>query len=218
MSDPALFFLPWVDRGGTAARPADQPGTHPANRISTSAEVFVNDTGPASVSVQVMGPGDVNALAPQQVIRSDPAPGTRSFESNYLALVEFDEPALPWLFTPASAVAGRLRPWLCLVVVQVGPGVRIDPPGTGPLPVLRIGPPARPEVELPDLADSWAWAHAQVAPDGRLGAHRGPRWRPRAQPVTPHVRPAARPADRLRRLRRADVRGRSTIRAGRRPS
>ena len=53
---------------------------------------------------------------------------------------------------------------------------------------------------------------------GRLGAHRGPRWRPRAQPVTPHVRPAARPADRLHRVRRADVRGRSTIRAGRRPS
>lgn len=171
MSDPTLVFLPWVDRGGAATRPPDRRESHPASHVTTSAEVVVNNnnTEPASVSVQMMGPGDVTALAPQQVIRTDPAPGTATFESNYLALIELDEPSLPWLFTPASAVAGRLRPWLCLVVVEVGPGVRLDPPGTSPLPVLRIGPPARPEIQLPNLADSWAWAHAQVAPTGTDG-------------------------------------------------
>lgn len=166
MSDPTLVFLPWVDRGGAADRPPDRRESHPASHVTTTAAVVVNDAPPASISVQVMGPGDVTAIAPQQVIRTDPAPGTRAFESNYLALVEFDEPSLPWLFTPASALDGRLRPWLGLVVVAVGPGVRLDPPGGGPLPVLRIGPPAVPETELPDLADSWAWAHAQVAPTG----------------------------------------------------
>jgi hypothetical protein len=171
MSEPTLVFLPWVDRGGTADRPPDRRETHPASQVSTTVAVVVNDndTRPASVPVQIMGPGEVTALAPQQIIRTDPAAGTRAFESNYLALVEFDEPAFPWLFTPASALAGRLRPWLCLVVVAVGPGVRLDPPGASPLPVLRIGPPARPETELPDLADSWAWAHAQVAPTDSTG-------------------------------------------------
>jgi hypothetical protein len=170
MSEPTLVFLPWVERGGTAARPPDQPGTHPASQVSTTAEVRVNThPTPASVPVQLMGPGEVTALARAQIIRTDPAPGTRAFESNYLALVEFDEPSLPWLFTPASALGGRLRPWLCLVVVPVGPGVRLDPPGASQLPVLRIGPPARPEVELPDLDESWAWAHAQVAPTGTGG-------------------------------------------------
>lgn len=170
MSDPALVFLPWVDRGGAAVLPDDRPDAHPPNRVSTRAEVVVNQTGRAAITIELMGPGDVTAIAAQQVIRTDPAPGTRTFESNYLALVEFDEPSLPWLFTPAAAVSGRLRPWLCLVVVDVTPGVRLDPPAGGPLPVLRIGPPARAEAQLPDLAESWAWAHAQVATDNPGGA------------------------------------------------
>ena len=164
MSDPALVFLPWVARGGTVDLPPDRRDIHPASRISAIAEVMINRTAPARIAVQLMGPGDVTALLPQQVIRTEPAPGTRTFESNYLAAIEFDEPALPWLFTPASASAGQLRPWLCLVVVKVGPGIRLDISATGTLPVLRIGPPALPEQELPDLADSWAWAHGQVAP------------------------------------------------------
>ena len=32
-----------------------------------------------------------------------------------------------------------------------------------PLPVLEITAPARPDHELPDLSESWAWAHAQIA-------------------------------------------------------
>jgi hypothetical protein len=87
------------------------------------------------------------------VIRTDPAPGSRTFEPNYFPLIELDEPALPWLFTPAGAGAqDRLRPWLCLIVVRVQDGVRLDPPATGPLPVLRISGPAKPAAELPDLA------------------------------------------------------------------
>ena len=46
-------------------------------------------------------------------------------------------------------------------------GVRLRPPRTEVLPVLEIGAPAVPSQELPDLVDSWAWAHAQ------LGAHVG---------------------------------------------
>ncbi|HSI93555.1 MAG TPA: hypothetical protein VK925_08640, partial [Jiangellaceae bacterium] len=47
-------------------------------------------------------------------------------------------------------------------VVRQQPGVRLDPPGRGSLPVLRIASPAQPAAELPDLNDSWAWAHAQL--------------------------------------------------------
>ena len=70
----------------------------------------------------------------------------------------------PWLFTPAKANAdGKLRPWLCLVVVRKQEGVTLRADRNLPLPVLEIKPPARPEHELPDLSESWAWAHAQVA-------------------------------------------------------
>ena len=118
MSQPALTFLPWVRRGGALALPPDLRTGHPASHVGTTAGVTVNNGPSASVPVQLLGPGAVTGVSPQQVIRSDPAPNTSTFESNYLALVEFDDPGLPWLFTPASASGGKLRPWLCLVVVR----------------------------------------------------------------------------------------------------
>ena len=164
MSDADLVFLPWVRRGAAAA--LLDPDTFGENQVgvaASTASITINTAQPASVPIKVMGPGHVTGLDRRQIIRTDPAPGSTSFEPNYFPLVEMDEPALPWLFTPAGAGAqNRLRPWLCLVVVRVQDGVRLDPPATGPLPVLRISGPAKPGDELPDLNDSWAWAHGQV--------------------------------------------------------
>jgi hypothetical protein len=163
-TDAGLLFLPWVRRGAAAAVLApDTLGANQAGLATATASLQINAGPSATVPVTVMGPGHVTSLDTRQVIRTDPAPGSRTFESNYLPLVELDEPSLPWLFTPASADAqARLRPWLCLVVVRKQAGVRLDPPLTGTLPVLRISGPARPATELPDLAESWAWAHASV--------------------------------------------------------
>jgi hypothetical protein len=164
-TDADLVFLPWLQRGGAAALTspdtldAAQPGV-----ASAQVTVRVNDSRDVPMTVSVAGPGHVTGLQTGQVIRTDPTRGSRTFEANYLALVELDEPALPWLFTPSAATTeGRLRPWLCLVVVRKQEGVRLDAPRGGSLPVLRIDAPAVPADELPDLADSWAWAHAQVA-------------------------------------------------------
>ncbi len=59
----------------------------------------------------------------------------------------------------------QLRPWLCLVVVQKQAGVTMASTPDAPLSTLQIAAPAKPAVELPDLKDCWAWAHAQVAAD-----------------------------------------------------
>jgi hypothetical protein len=78
-----------------------------------------------------------------------------------MAAVEFDAPELPWLFTPAGASPdGRLQPWIVLIVLDRD---KVDPPRVArhrPLPFIHI-PGALPDTELPRLADSWAWAHAQ---------------------------------------------------------
>ena len=50
------------------------------------------------------------------------------------------------------------------MVVEDTAGVSVEP--GQPLPVLRITGPASPDEQLPDLSDSWAWAHAQVLVDG----------------------------------------------------
>src|SRR5690606_32837119 len=79
------------------------------------------------------------------------------------AAVEFGDPDLPWMFTPAAAGGGdRLRPWLVLVVVEDVEGVSLRTSRDAPLPVLTIEAPAVPSEQLPDLTESWAWAHVQV--------------------------------------------------------
>ena len=90
------------------------------------------------------GPGDVTGIDPRQIVRCEPPDGTTTFEPNHFAALELDAPELPWLFTPAAAsAAGRLRPWLVLVVVEDRPGVVVRRSGGRP-PVLRIAAPGRP--------------------------------------------------------------------------
>src|SRR5205085_845910 len=118
---------------------------------------------PIEQRLTVLGPGDVVGLDPRQVIRTDPRPGATDAEPNYLVQVGLDRPDLPWLFTPAAAsAADKLRPWLVLVVVALGRGVNRLPPTAGSLPALELLSEADPGRQLPDVADSWAWAHAQV--------------------------------------------------------
>ena len=164
MSDASVVFLPWV-RQGLAARIAtpDPLKTPLPAQAPLGVALGVNNIDAASVGVRLFGPADVIGIDPRQVVRTEPPAGTANYESNDLAAVEFDNPDLPWLFTPAAADGqGRVRPWIVLVVVRKQDGVLLRPPRTELLPVLEIGAPAVPSQELPDLVDSWAWAHAQL--------------------------------------------------------
>lgn len=165
MSNASIVFLPWV-RQGLAARIANgDPLTTPlAPQAPLGISLAVNSVDAPPMTVRLFGPADVLGIDPRQVVRTEPPAGTTDYESNDLAAVEFDNPDLPWLFTPAAADGqGRLRPWLVLVVVRKQDGVRLRPPRIEPLPVLEIAPPAQPTQELPNLVDSWAWAHAQLS-------------------------------------------------------
>jgi hypothetical protein len=147
-------FLPWL-REGIAADVAQVAGI-------TGLTVVVNQTPLEPLPVHLLGPGDVVGIDPRQVIRTDPIDGARSVEPNYFPFVEFDEPALPWLFSPGVPDRVRLQPWLSLVVVRKQSGVTVDSDPATKMTVLRIVPPAVPGHELPDLAEAWAWAHVQM--------------------------------------------------------
>ena len=159
-----LLFYPWLRQGwATGSLPADAPGASLVSRVTLPVQLRVN-SATVETSVTLLGPGDVVGIDRRQVVRSDPAPAARAFEPNFLAAIDFDRPDFPWLFTPAAASAQhRLRPWICLVVVRRQDGVTLTQGSGQPLPRLAIQEPANPRVELPNLADSWGWAHAQVA-------------------------------------------------------
>ena len=165
MADANYIFLPWVRQGAASSiqipdRSPKQPGV-----VSVSVNLQLsNDPTPIAQTVRLYGPGDVTGIDQQQIVRTEPRHLSFDFEPNYFPAIEFDRPDFPWLLTPAKADAtGILRPWLCLVVVKKHDGVTLRNEGNLILPALEIKSPAIPDNELPDLDESWAWAHAQVA-------------------------------------------------------
>jgi hypothetical protein len=157
-------FVPWVRRGAAVSIPTvDTLDANVPARADLPLRIRVNARADVGVSLRLYGPGDVTGLDRRVVVRTDPGHLAAGFEPNYFPSIELDTPDLPWLLTPAAGDAqGRLRPWLCLVVVRKQTGVTLTADRRRPLPVLAIQPPARPAHELPDLAESWAWAHTQV--------------------------------------------------------
>jgi hypothetical protein len=163
---PKYRFLPWTRRGLAAAIQQPDPGTLslPA-RAPLPVAITVTGVAPAGVNLELYGPGDVIGVDPRLIVRTEPRPSVTDFEPNYLAAIEFDRPDFPWMFTPARAGAQeRLRPWCVLVVLDQ---CVVAPPKVNrgaPLPVVTV-PAEVSAAELPNLAESWAWAHAQVMSD-----------------------------------------------------
>jgi hypothetical protein len=155
-------FFPWVRCGLAAAITATDPGfpNLPSSSVTIPIAFDVN-TDPVQVSARLYGPDHVGAIDGHQVVRTDPSPGSVDFEPNFFASIEFFDATLPWLFTPlGGSGTAQLRPWVCLVVVEQGANVTLTPETSTSLAVLRVQDPGR---QLPSLADSWAWAHGQVA-------------------------------------------------------
>ena len=147
--------------------PAVRTGYRPLSADGeTAVEVTVTGDGDdgeerdesVTMPIHLYGPGDVTGIDRRQIIRREPRPRTEDHAPPQYPVIEFSRPDLPWLFSPeARGDHGRLRPWLTLAVVNRDDGnVGYEPVGPGDLPVLEA--PLR---ELPDPAESWAWAHAQ---------------------------------------------------------
>jgi len=129
-------------------------------RNADSGEMEAADDQP-HVDLRMYGPGDVTGIDEREVVRVEPEPETDTFPPNYLPLVEFDRADMPWLFSPERANdggAGKVRPWMCLVVVERDhDDVSIEAKGDRPLPALST-----PATQLPPIEEVWAWAHVQV--------------------------------------------------------
>ena len=173
----AYGFLRWLRSGASAAIVTPRSGAGAALRASFTAVLTLTDNLGQQANPQsdltLFGPGDVIGLDSRQVLRFSPQPESIDASYEQFPHVEFDEPALPWLFTPfqeetgepagapagALPQAGTVLPWLTLVVVAERAGVALGYTPGALLPVLHVDDVTR---ELPRLSDAHAWAHVQI--------------------------------------------------------
>ncbi|WP_433971139.1 hypothetical protein [Tunturiibacter lichenicola] len=170
MSNTALaryHFLAWTRRGvATSINQPDQ-GELPS-RASLSVQLAISSlqgttttiTNADPKTVEIFGPGDVIGIDPRHIIRTEPRNFTTNYEPNYLCGIEFDSSDLPWLFTPATPVGDRLRPWVALIALKSDEFTFVTTP-PNPLPAIQITT----LTPLNELTDSWNWAHAQISGD-----------------------------------------------------
>jgi hypothetical protein len=164
MSEPARYaFLPWLRRGVSTEieRRDDDAAAAPRATIAVELTVEGGGTHVVPVAVPLHGPGEVTAIDPRVVVRTWPRADVHDAESNLLPAAEFGQADFPWRYTPARAsAADRNRPWLVLIVLTEAEIDALEPPRTdGRVAALAV----KSGTSLPDLAQSWAWAHVQVA-------------------------------------------------------
>ena len=156
---PAFTFLSSLRRGLAAGIAQVDSGAVPGH-VSVTATATTSAGAAAPVDLRLMGPGEVTGVDNRVILRTFPKPNETSHPPNLYVTLELDRPELPWLFTPAKAGADdRLRPWLGLVVVEAIGGNQVTSDASKPLPNLHVDDGA----QLPDPADSWAWAHVAVS-------------------------------------------------------
>jgi hypothetical protein len=158
VSENASYAYLSVLRRGLAAMIG--PGAAAADpRVSVPVSLSVGGSPVSAPGLALRGPGDVAGFDAAIVRRTWPAAGADNAEPNYFALIEFVDPDLPWRYTPAATDGDRLVPWLCLIVLEDGEVGGQVPAGPGrPLSVLTVNDAGA----LPDVSQSWAWAHAQI--------------------------------------------------------
>ncbi len=153
-----LYFLPWLRRGLGIELGEPDTGQVELPRGAPVPAWVELDGVPAAVSLSLRPPDHVTGIDDAQIVRRYPEPNTVDAEYGYFPLIEFSASDFPWVLTPAvanEAVDGRLRPWVVLVCVEEAMADYVAGDGDGPGRLLCPVP------ELPNLDESYAWAHVQ---------------------------------------------------------
>jgi hypothetical protein len=154
-----LFFLPWLRRGFGTALPTTDP-TSDRVQMHLTVTVTKPDTVTADVFVPVAGPEDIAGIDPRVVVHVVPGPDESNAEFGHFAAMDLDQADLPWRYTPKGQPPDdKLAPWIALVVLEASEFVRQDATADRKLPLITVGS----VTSLPDLTESWAWAHVQTA-------------------------------------------------------
>jgi hypothetical protein len=170
MSIRKNYFLPFMRQGIVAL--AD-PGSEPGKRIVVPVKVNVQSVEKGGQPVQetvekeiaILGPGDVLGIDRRVISKMAPAADTQNFEESLTPFIEFSEPDLLWRFSTRKAADNKnWLPWLSLILLKAA-GDQEE----GEFTFLRNHNPElpprirlEPHAVLPDLRESWRWAHVHL--------------------------------------------------------
>src|SRR5688572_16753857 len=156
-----LSFVSLVRRGLAAGiETPDEGQVGPQSRLQIETNFGGSLTARAQLSL--VSPGDIVGLDSRVVVRTFPKPDEVDAEVDHFALIEFDQADLPWRYTPAREnTQSQLRPWINLIVLEAGEAGIQPPSGSQKLAIVTA-----PLASLPDLSQSWAWAHTQIEGTG----------------------------------------------------
>jgi len=164
-------FLPWFRIGLGTKISSNEQALRPKVSVELNLKRYdinnneINET--VTKDVFLYGPGDVEAILKNIVIRIEPKPNELNFEANYLPHIEFSQIDFPWRYTPTSSDSNsrsKLLPWICLIVLKED---EFDFSSTSSTDtqnrvLSKITLKKKPSDSLPDLQQSWAWAHCQI--------------------------------------------------------
>jgi len=131
---------------------AVKPGPRMTGRLPLLLHDTTGQQAQGGAPFTLMAAADIAGLKPGAIKHMAPSPGSRDAETTKYVHIDFFEPDLPWRYTPELADgAGRVRPWLALVV---GPANLVIVKGN----VVNVDKRVLADHKL---ADSQAWAHVQ---------------------------------------------------------
>lgn len=168
MANRINYFLPYMRQGVTTLAPHDQvPGKRmiiPVKLTITASNKMDNTTKNDIVEKEITlyGPGDVLGINENVIARLAPTPNTNNFEPALTPFIEFSEPDFLWRFSSLqTADKKNWIPWLTLIILKSEDGQKEGEYEKVPGDDKALPPQIqlKPYAILPDLKESWRWAH-----------------------------------------------------------
>ena len=158
-------FLPWLRQGIANTITAADGDNTVKTRATINVKLQLSGqrvgggapfTQTISQDIALYGPGDLQRIILDAIVRLEPRNWITNFESNYFPAIDFYDEDFPWRYTPASPdnTGLRLRPWIALVVLDETEFKEAQN-GNSSFPYIIVT-----DTNLFPPADQlWAWAH-----------------------------------------------------------